>query len=132
MRSLLSICFVTIIFLIFNSSVIALIQGILISCVEENLSGTGFALAYACTQILTAGPTPMIYGLINDRFKERYPWLAMFCIMSSNIFAVPLLIYLAVLRSRKFDQEDNNKKESEKELIDINEFNEDNNERNTL
>ena len=132
MRSLLSICFVTIIFLIFNSSVIALIQGILISCVEENLSGTGFALAYACTQILTAGPTPMIYGLINDRFKERYPWLAMFCIMSSNIFAVPLLIYLAVLRSRKFDQEDNNKKESEKELIDINELNEENNERNIL
>ena len=119
MKSVLSITIVTILFLIFNSSEIALIQGILISCVDKSLSGTGFAFANACTQILTAGPTPMVYGVINDKFKEKYPWLAMCCIMSINLIAVPLLIYLAVLRNRKFDEEKEKEKESEKELIEI-------------
>ena len=120
MRSLITICLSTILFLIFNSSVIALVQGILISCVDKNLSATGFAFANACTQILTAGPTPMIYGMINDRFKDKYPWLAMCSIMSLNLLAVPLLIYLAILRNKKFDEEENAKKEKEKELIEIN------------
>ena len=119
MKQVLSITIVTIIFLIFNSSVIALIQGILISCVDKSLSGTGFAFANACTQILTAGPTPMVYGVINDKFKEKYPWLAMCCIMSINLIAVPLLIYLAILRNKKFDEELRNEKDKEKELIDI-------------
>lgn len=119
MKSVLSITIITILFLIFNSSVIALIQGILISCVDKSLSGTGFAFANACTQILTAGPTPMVYGVINDKFKEKYPWLAMSSIMMINLIAVPLLIYLAILRNRKFDEEIKNEKEKEKELIDI-------------
>ena len=132
MRSLLTICIVTILFLIFNSSVVALIQGILISCVDKNLSATGFAFANACTQILTAGPTPMIYGIINDKFKEKYPWLAMCCIMSLNLFAIPLLMYLAVLRNKKFDEEDNNKIDNEKELVDLEDYNEENKDRKTL
>ena len=119
MKSVLSITIITILFLIFNSSVIALIQGILISCVDKSLSGTGFAFANACTQILTAGPTPMVYGVINDKFKEKYPWLAMSSIMMINLIGVPLLIYLAILRNRKFDEEIKNEKEKEKELIDI-------------
>ena len=127
MRTVLGITIITILFLIFNSSVIALIQGILISCVDKNLSGTGFAFANACTQILTAGPTPMVYGVINDTFKEKYPWLAMCFIMSLNLIAVPLFIYLAVLRNRKFDEKksDENEKEKEKELIEIEDDNND-------
>ena len=116
--------------MIFNSSVIALIQGILISCVDKSLSGTGFAFANACTQILTAGPTPMVYGVINDTFKAKYPWLAMCCIMSINLIAVPLLVYLAVLRNRKFDEEKEKENEKEKELIEIkneNNYNENDN-----
>ena len=123
-NSLIVICLITILFLTFNSSVIALIQGILISCVDKNLSATGFAFANAFTQILTAGPTPMIYGIINDRFKEKYPWLAMCCIMSLNLIAVPLLIYLAILRNKKFDEE-NKKNENERELVEVNDLNED-------
>ena len=127
MRTVLSITIITILFLIFNSSVIALIQGILISCVDKSLSGTGFAFANACTQILTAGPTPMVYGVINDTFKEKYPWLAMCFIMSLNLIAVPLLIYLAVLRNRKFDEKKSDEKgnEKEKELIEIEDDNND-------
>ena len=109
--------------MIFNFSVIALIQGILISCVDKSLSGTGFAFANACTQILTAGPTPMVYGVINDTFKEKYPWLAMCFIMSLNLIAIPLLIHLAILRNRKFEEKENDEKEKEKELIEIDEDN---------
>ena len=87
------------------------------------MSATGFAFANACTQVLTAGPTPMVYGVINDKFKNKYPWLAMCCIMSLNLIAVPLLIYLAILRNRKFDEEKKEENDKEKELVDFQEDN---------
>ena len=45
MNSTLTVSIITIIFLMFNSSVLPLIQGILISCIDKNLSATGFAFA---------------------------------------------------------------------------------------
>ena len=118
MNSILSVSIITILFLIFNSSVLPLIQGILISCIDKKLSATAFAFASTCTQLLTAGTTPMIYGYINDIYKNKYPRLAMVSIMSINFLAVPLLIILAILRNKKFDQEEKNKDKSE-ELNDI-------------
>jgi len=118
MNSILSVSIITIIFLIFNSSVLPLIQGILISCIDKKLSAAGFAFASTCTQLLTAGTTPMIYGYINDKYKNKYPRLAMVSIMSVNLLAVPLLIILAILRNKKFDEEEKNKDKSE-ELNDI-------------
>ena len=118
MNSILSVSIITIIFLIFNSSVLPLIQGILISCIDKKLSAVGFAFASTCTQLLTAGTTPMIYGYINDKYKNKYPRLAMVSIMSVNLLAVPLLIILAILRNKKFDEEEKNKDKSE-ELNDI-------------
>ena len=118
MNSSLSVSIITILFLIFNSSVLPLIQGILISCIDKKLSATGFAFASTCTQLLTAGTTPMIYGYINDRYKSKYPRLAMVSIMSINLFAVPLLLFLAILRNKKFDKEEKNQEQKE-ELVDI-------------
>ena len=51
----------------------------------------------------------------------------MFCIMSLNLIAIPLLIHLAILRNKKFDEEKNNENDNEKELIDIKEDNNNNN-----
>jgi len=117
MNSLISVCISTICYLIFNSSVLALIQGIIISCVDKNLSATGFAFANACMQILT-GPLPIVYGLINDKYKMTHPWLAMCSIMSINLLAIPLLICLAIFRNKKFDEEEKIKrKDNEEELI---------------
>ena len=113
MKTTITVCTVTIIFLIFNSSALPLIQGILISCTDKNLSATGFAFASTCTQLATAGTTPMIYGFINDKFKNKYPWLAMVSMMSLNLFAVPLLIFLAILRNKKFDEEEKRKEQLE-------------------
>lgn len=115
MKSLFSVCIITICYLIFNSTYLALIQGIIISSVDKKLSATGFAFANACMQI-TTGTTPIIYGMINDKYKKKFPSFAMICIMSGNLLAVPLLILLAILRNKKFDEKDKNK-ENDIELI---------------
>ena len=120
MKSTFSVCVITILYLIFNSSALPLVQGILISCVDPELSATGFAIASILTQSLTSGATPFIYGVINDRYKDKYPWLAMVSVMSLQFVAVPLLILLAILRNRKFDEEEKLKedKNEEEELVD--------------
>ena len=117
MQSLISVCIITIFYLIFNSSVLALIQGIIISCVDKKLSASGYAFANACMQIII-GPTPIIYGIIDDKFKNIYPWLPMCSIMSINLLAVPLLICLAILRNKKYDEEEKIKdNKNQEELI---------------
>jgi predicted MFS family arabinose efflux permease len=119
MGSTFSVCIMTILYLIFNSSALPMVQGILISCVDPELAATGFAVASILTQSIFAGATPYLYGYINDRFKHKYPWLAMVSVMSLQFVAVPLLIALAILRNKKFDEEEKMKKEEkEEELID--------------
>jgi len=117
MKTTISVSIATICFLIFNSSALPLVQGILISCVDKDLSATGFAIANILTQVLTSGTTPLLYGMINDKFKDRYPWMAMVCVMSLEFLAVPFLALLAILRNRKFDEEEK-KKEQGEELVD--------------
>ena len=56
-------------------------------------------------------------------FNDQLAWLAMCCIMSLNLIAVPLLIYLAILRNRKFDEEKKEENDKEKELVDFQEDN---------
>ena len=55
----------------------------------------------------------MIYGMINDKYKDKYPWLAMISMMSLNLFGAPLLIFLAILSNKKFDEEEKGKEQSE-------------------
>ena len=118
MKTTLSATIATILFLIFNSSALPIVQGILISCVDKELGATGFAIANILTQVLTSGTTPLLYGIINDRYKEKYPNLAMICIMSLEFLAVPFLCILAYLRNKKFDEEEKKKNENEEELVD--------------
>ena len=117
MKSTLTVSLATILFLVFNSSALPLLQGILISCVDKDLGATGFAIANILTQVLTSGTTPLLYGIINDNFKEKYPSLAMISIMSLQFVAVPFLIALAILRNRKFDEEERKQKEEQGEEL---------------
>ena len=117
MKTTLTVTIATILFLIFNSSALPIVQGILISCVDKELSATGFAIANILTQVLTSGTTPLLYGIINDKYKDKYPNLAMLCIMSLEFIAVPFLCVLAYLRNKKFDEEEKNK-DKEEELVD--------------
>jgi hypothetical protein len=116
MKSLISVCIVTICYLIFNSTVLALIQGIIISSVDKKLSATGFAFANICKQIIS-GPIPMIYGVINDKYKEEYPFFAMLFVMSINFLSIPLLISLAILRTKKNDDDNDKENQNDIELI---------------
>ena len=118
LKTTLNVTIATILFLIFNSSALPIVQGILISCVDKELGATGFAIANILTQVLTSGTTPLLYGIINDRYKERYPNLAMLCIMSLEFLAIPFLCILACLRNKKFDEEEKNKQDKEQELVD--------------
>ena len=118
MKTTLLVTIATILFLIFNSSALPIVQGILISCVDKKMSATGFAIANILTQVLTSGTTPLLYGMINDRYKDRYPNMAMVCIMSLEFLAVPFLCVLAYLRNKKFDEEEKNKEEKAEELVD--------------
>jgi len=118
MKTTLNVTIATVLFLIFNSSALPIVQGILISCVGKKLGTTGFAIANILTQVLTSGTTPLLYGIINDRYKDKYPNLAMLCIMSLEFLAIPFLCILAYLRNKKFDEEEKNKEEKEQELVD--------------
>ena len=118
MKTTLTTTLATICFLIFNSSALPIVQGILISCVDKELGATGFAIANILTQVLTSGTTPLLYGIINDKYKEVYPNLAMICIMSLEFVAVPFLCALAYLRNKKFDEEEKKKEDKGEELID--------------
>ena len=119
MKSTLTVSLATILFLMFNSSALPLLQGILISCVDKQLGATGFAIANILTQVLTSGTTPLLYGIINDKYKEKYPSLAMICIMSLQFIAVPLLSLLAYLRNKKFDEKEKELNEEKgEELVD--------------
>ena len=117
MKTTLNVTIATILFLIFNSSALPIVQGILISCVDKELGATGFAIANILTQVLTSGTTPLLYGIINDRYKEKYPSLAMISIMSLQFIAVPFLAALAILRNKKFDEEEKKKKEEQGEEL---------------
>ena len=117
MKTTLMVTIATILFLIFNSSALPIVQGILISCVDKELGATGFAIANILTQVLTSGTTPLLYGIINDRYKEKYPNLAMICIMSLEFLAIPFLCVLAYLRNKKFDEEEKKEENKKQELI---------------
>ena len=118
MKTTLTVTIATILFLIFNSSALPIVQGILISCVDKELGATGFAIANILTQVLTSGTTPLLYGIINDKYKEVYPNMAMICIMSLEFAAIPFLCALAYLRNKKFDEEEKKKEDKGEELID--------------
>ena len=70
------------------------------------------------TQSMTSGATPFLYGVINDKYKNQYPWLAMVSVMSLQFVAVPFLIILAILRNRKLKEIEEQEDNYEDELVD--------------
>lgn len=102
-------------YFISNSCCLSILQGILVSCVEKRIAATGFTIANIFTQILTSGTTPVLYGVVNDRYKNKYPFLAMLCMEAIHVVAIPFLGIMAILRNRKFDMEEKQKKLIEKE-----------------
>ena len=81
-EGLYSFCAMVLLYLIFNSSSLPMIQGIIITSVSTELKGTAFSIANLFTMMLTSGPAPVFYGFINDTF-HGHKNAGMLAIMSS-------------------------------------------------
>ena len=58
-------------YFVFNSFVIPIIQGIIICSVEKELKITSFSLANIFQMLFTSGPAPTYYGYVNDLFHDQ-------------------------------------------------------------
>ena len=92
-------------YFIFNSIALPVLQGILLTSVDKELTATGYSIVNLMTQLVVAGNAPVFYGVVNDIFKDTYPHMAMLCLMSIHVLGIPTLCYMAYKRNQKFDLE---------------------------
>ena len=121
-----------VLYLIFNSATLPILQGLIITSVSPNLKGTAFSIANLVTMLLTSGPAPVVYGIINDKYKSVYPKLGMFSTMSCSfvafVFFVGLIIgkYRAAIKTQdKVDKQTSNNDtlmEQSKSMLDVDEL----------
>lgn len=111
MRKIVPFMMLIVCYLIFNSGACPILQGILVTSVENRLSATAVSITSISTQIIISGTAPVLYGYINDLFKEKLPSLAMFILMLFHGIIVPFLSILAFLRNKKFDEENTKNQE---------------------
>ena len=110
MTSLYPFCCVTALYLVFSSAALPIVQGIIITAVSPKLKGTAFSIANLVTMLLTSGPAPFIYGVINDRYKSVFKGMAMLGIMSVAVVGIIFIVLLAIFRNRRFAREERKKK----------------------
>ena len=96
MEGLYSFCAMVLLYLIFNSSSLPMIQGIIITSVSTELKGTAFSIANLFTMMLTSGPAPVFYGFINDTFhghKNAGMLAIMLCCCLGLLFILGMVFY---------------------------------------
>lgn len=86
------------------------IVGYIISSVPREHKGAGSSLNMLITTLLGNLPGPIVYGLINDRFKATNPTFAWKCVMFYNFAG-----YASVLLASFFRYRDLSKPNAEKE-----------------
>ena len=105
MITLYSFCGMTLMYLIFNSSALPMIQGIIITSVNAELKGTAFSIANLFTMALTSGPAPFFYGAVNDLYHDTpYKNRGMIAIMLCCCFGILLMMIMAVIRYRRYNE----------------------------
>lgn len=97
-------CGLTTLYFVFNSVAQPLIQGIIFTSVNPKNKGTAFSLANFSTMLTTSGPFPFFYGAINDHFKARYPYMAMFSIMMIATLSILPMMLMAFFRYKTFSE----------------------------
>ena len=97
----------TVLYLIFNSALLPILQGLIITSVPSNLKGIAYSIANLVTMLLTSGPAPVIYGIINDKYKSVYPKLGMFATMSCSFIALIFFIGLMIGKYRVINKQKN-------------------------
>ncbi len=119
LRNKISFLVLTLLYFLFDSSVIGIINGINISSVRPEIKATGFSIANLVTHALCSGPGPFLYGYINDKFKDAFLGAGMLCMMFICAIDIPIFIIMTIIRNRKLDL-----KEKEKAVKLINKENE--------
>ena len=105
----------TLLYFLFDSSVIGIINGINISSVRPEIKATGFSIANLVTHSLCSGPGPYLYGVVNDKYKDKFLGAGMLCMMFICAIDIPIFIIMTIIRNRKLDSKE---KEKEEKLID--------------
>jgi MFS family permease len=92
-------------YLVFNSAMLSILQGVIVSSIPSRLKSTGFSITNIVTMLVTSGPSPVIYGYINDKYKTVYKPLAMLCTMLAGVASIPFFFLLICFRARSFKKD---------------------------
>ena len=95
-------CLLCGLYLVFNSSMLSILQGVIVSSIPPRLKSTGFSITNIVTMLVTSGPSPVLYGYVNDKYKTWYKPLAMLCTMLGCVACIPFFFILICLRARTF------------------------------
>ena len=83
------------------------------------LKGTAFSIANLVTMLLTSGPAPYLYGMINDLYKEKFKGVGMLFIMVVACVGLVFIFVLSVCRYDVLKMLDKNKVSEKKAKQDI-------------
>ena len=92
-----------------NSAALPIVQGLIITSVAPKLKGTAFSIANLVTMLLTSGPAPYLYGMINDLYKEKFKGVGMLFIMVVACVGLVFIFVLSVCRYHVLKMQDKNK-----------------------
>lgn len=90
-------------------------QGFIGAVVPPKLKGTAFAFANTFTMLFTSGPSPMIYGMINDRYKSTFKPFAMLVFMIIYASSALAIVLYVILRLKSLKNKDKKEKLVENE-----------------
>ena len=90
----------TIMYLFFNSAVLPMVQGIIINSVSNEIRGNAFAFVNLFTMIVTSGPLPLIYGVVNDAYQDTAKNMGMIVIMSLENIAIIFICFMIYFRKK--------------------------------
>ncbi|MCQ2818942.1 MAG: hypothetical protein MJ252_16880 [archaeon] len=108
----------TFINIIFGSITGALAHGICTISLEPALRGVGISLANLFSMLCTSGPFTVLYGVINDRYKDINKKLAMMSLVFIDTVGLFFVLILAIYNCHKLRNKP--KPEKGEEMIQMN------------
>jgi len=88
-------------YFIFNSFVIPIIQGIIICSVNKELKITSFSLANIFQMLFTSGPAPTYYGFVNDLFKDKIKNGGMIALLMFTIVNILFILKIYTIKKNE-------------------------------
>lgn len=112
MDAFVPFCLCLLMYFIFSSAALPMIQGILISSVPLHAKGTSFGFSNVVATLFISGPAPVVYGIINDHYKNSSKKMGMMFLMGLCCSGLLFIILMHVFRMESIRKE-----EKEKEVV---------------